>query len=333
MVVPDSMMILILAFGCVIRITIGAPIPAMIAKGCGLPNKDLSIERQKFCCIHFNLNCPELKDVDAQGGAKPVVAKDSDFTRHRSQSLESSSGILKLLKVRKLGHRCDSLWVRCATGLQCRYGFCLRERTTAHLRHLIDIGRQVEEEERAAEEDDVEEGDPLPAKEDMIVKGQSITLKEGYKAPVSAQMDPGFKKRSTTINLGVRSTSRPRNHLESSFTTRKADLPDPIRVTQIDKAAVYGNEEDEMTANIADYLALKGKTLSEKEWHTIRDLIAGTLDERVQRDEQVEQVEAAEAAAALNGGKHGQHDERATNSVPPMWHTPSQQPRCNAKAS
>lgn len=334
MVVLVSMVLLPFVLGCVIPIAMGAPIPIMIEKDCGMPNTDLSVERQKFCCTHFKLNCPELLEgVDIQSRSKPLVARDSDFTKQGVGSHEPSAGVLKLLKVRKLGQRCDSLWVRCATGLQCRYGFCLRERTAAHLRHLIDVGKQVEAEERATEEDDVEDGDPLPAKEDMIVKGQSINLEESYKTPVSAEMGMGITKQVTTINIGIHSTSRPHSRSKTSSFPKSTELPDPVKVIQIDKAVAYGNEEDEMAANIADYLSLKGKKLSRREQQTVRDLIAGTLDERVQRDEQVEQVEAAELGAILNEDKESQLDERAKNSMLPMWHTPSQQPRCNAQSS
>lgn len=61
-----------------------------------------------------------------------------------------------------------------------------------------------------------------------------------------------------------------------------------------DKAAVHGDEEDELTANVADYLAARGKTLSKKEWTAIRNLIAGTMDERAERDEEVDQAESAQ---------------------------------------
>lgn len=60
-------------------------------------------------------------------------------------------------------------------------------------------------------------------------------------------------------------------------------------------------EEDEVAANIADYLASRGKKLTKKEWHVVRELIAGTIEERTQREEQAAQAEDVSEEVEVKG--------------------------------
>lgn len=304
-----------------------APVPMKTKGGCHEHHRKLSFERQIYCCEHFNLHCPD-DEQDETFGEKTLVKKVSGLEENGKRLFKQPEGIFKLLQVRKLGESCASVWVRCATGLECRLGFCVRLRGPAHLHHLIEIGKQVEEEEKSmAIEDDDESGDPLSA--DLVVHGQSIELEDDTKVPVSAPMALFYgQEGSSSQYMSITSPTRASEDKDCSTMTTKIDHNDSANLLDIDKAATSGDEEDELTGNIADYLASKGKKLSEKEWHTIRELISGTLDERAQRDEQVRQVEVAEKDLKNYENLEGQGDTQGT-SVPSTQPTGSKQPRCN----
>ena len=60
------------------------------------------------------------------------------------------------------------------------------------------------------------------------------------------------------------------------------------------KTSDAAEEEDEVAANVVDYLSERGIKISDSDWHAIRDLIAGTLEEREEREEEVDAADSSE---------------------------------------
>lgn len=290
-------------------------IPIVKSLGCGDSDDRLSIDRRAYCCSHFNLNCGSGLSVKSEsrqpldasklqttftyivpgGGENENIVK-TEKKNFRGNAVSSEHDheerLTKFLKVINLGQNCESKWVRCGTGLECRLGICMRDKSSQHFRRLLAVGKEVEnvehmaasngdqvamdEDEKKEDADDEEGGDPLSLGDHIVIRGQSVDIGMGAELfNVHENVDVSKKENS------------------------KKGIENKAEIGLLDRAAVHGDEEDEMTANIADYLSAKGKKLSYKEWHTVRKLIAGTIDERAERDEEVEQVEAAEAAARL----------------------------------
>lgn len=274
---------------------------------------------------------------------------------------KSTSGYMnlhahKLVQIRTLGERCVRKEDKCAVGLICKGGFCLRERTKHHLRDLMNRGKLVEQEERGHLDPgtDLEQSDPLPAQKGLILKGQAVKARASElsedmdAAEVSDELENSEWQPPTrhisnprrTPTPGRASTLSDERKMGSSLVTKsnpeliqnvavhgqavrasdfssKDDLEDrqlsrgsfpktpPSPQDENKKKGVLPKqkspqsqdtqmeEEDELAANIADFLTTKlGVSLDFKEMHDIRELIAGTLDERAEReDEVVENIE------------------------------------------
>ncbi|KAI0563574.1 hypothetical protein FGB62_37g128 [Gracilaria domingensis] len=187
-------------------------------------------------------------------------AVNADSTLANSVEDESNNDKLEFkVRVRTLGQACKAPLYVCGVGLECKQGLCFRIKTKAHLKRLMSRGREVEKEERQFTRDgeDVEEEDPLPARKGLILEGQSLKLSEGER---------GSPPQAITQRAMGRS---PRNEGEPM------DL-----------------EEDEVAANIWDLLAkTMGIKLSPKQIHNVREVIAGTIDERAEREEQIDDAE------------------------------------------
>lgn len=288
-------------------------IPIVRSLGCGQADSLLSIDRRTYCCQHFQLNCnpgmsvenpsmkrtfysPEQQKQEEQNVTKTVHSSSSSSVSSLSSSSSSSLSSTKLkapslstdtkldasitqsttlvLKVRTLGQSCTSAAVRCASGLQCRMGVCMRDKSSRHFQRLIAVGKQVESAERLSE--DEEEQDET---EQVKIRGQSVEID----------------------NVAARLALKHRRQ-------------DAIGLS--DRAAVHGDEEDELTANVADYLSARGKSLSKTEWTAIRNLIAGTMDERAERDEEVDQAESAqEELAKLDREKPQQKQNLSVHTI------------------
>lgn len=233
----------------------GAPVTRMV--GCG-QGKALPWETKKFCCERFNLDC-------TRATPKPVRAKDveerikeNDLAHERRKEEHRRM----VVSIRMLGESCSQENDKCAVGLHCLKGFCTRTRGAAHLKDLIERGKVVEE----VEKEDSTVGSRLRedqgASQEVIVKGQAVKIDD---------TDPSDDA-DDTLAEGMTSLSGPANVNEKP----------PLQ------------EEDELAANIADLLSSRlGVSLDNVEMHSIRQLIAGTLDERAQREDQVEENEVS----------------------------------------
>lgn len=178
------------------------------------------------------------------------------------KGLERGSNRIWRARIRVLGEACSQPLYVCAVGLECKQGLCFRKKTKEHLKMLLRRGRKVEEEERAQMDNgaDVRERDPLPAQKGLILKGQSLHFADGggkYRSDDASSLKKGMRK--------------------------------PASAEEIDSSGI---EEDEVTANIRDVLNKTGIRLNAAQVHNMRDVIAGTLDERAEREEQVEESEA-----------------------------------------
>ncbi|CAN8063420.1 unnamed protein product [Agarophyton chilense] len=123
-------------------------------------------------------------------------------------------------------------------------------------------GQEVEEEEKhqTRDGDDVEDADPLPVRKGLILEGQSLKLADGEtKSSLLSQM-------------------------QATGSTRN-EKKDPNALDL---------EEDELAANIGDLLSRQmGIKLNAKQVHKVREVIAGTFDERAEREEQVDDSEGS----------------------------------------
>lgn len=274
-------------------------VPVARLLGCGIPDPQFPLEKHQFCCLHFRLNCDNFDSIEYISTLKDEIA----HVRLPNNSADvlrkiENHGNLKmkpnLVRVRTLGESCRSSNVRCAVGLECRRGTCLRSRSLAHLQRLIKAGEKIEREEQAQPDDvpgtlPVDEGALLPERNGITLHGQSI---------VSG--NEGEIKSSEVFS----STSQ--NSVEQ-FNLLKEE----------DKAA-SGIEEDEVTANVADFLESKGMKLGDKDWHSVRELIAGTIDERLERDDEVQNAEDAVEALTRPGCPDGSKWCKVSNRMPIM---------------
>ncbi|PXF40768.1 hypothetical protein BWQ96_09530 [Gracilariopsis chorda] len=244
------MMVHVLSFlvaALVCKCATGVPM-SMVTK-CGKAGIVLSLEEERFCCEQFKLNCPLLKAVEADSVVEQIIRTGTD-------------GEDKLkVHVRNLGERCKPPLYVCAVGLHCMQGFCFRKKTKSHLRRLMERGKEIEEEERSViDDDDDNDEDPLLARDDQILRGQSIKVSDNTNLKHSLAA-------GTHGSVGIRGLGP--NNIESS-----------------------GMEEDELAANIGDLLSkTMGVKLSSKQIHDVREVIAGTFDERAEREEQVDAAE------------------------------------------
>lgn len=304
-----------------IRYVSAAPVARLL--GCGQPERVISIEKQRYCCVHFNLDCDNIENVEklrdvvpkfgsAFGSASVVEATTKKQLNRKKGANDAVPSVQKFLKVRILGDRCTSSWVRCATGLECKLGFCVRKRNKANLTHLMQIGKRVEKEEQVEEAagDDDDDDDPLPAKEDVTIRGQSVEMGEGEVGRAAMIVEGDSEGRVIMADPLPKSV-------------QDLDLNETVIGAKKDKApekdkAPSGIEEDEVAANIADYLASIGKKLNDREWHAVRELIAGTIDERAQREDEVDEVADAETDSSSgidNSGKADSRDRQTTTEI------------------
>ena len=204
----------------------------------------LGLDRRRYCCEHFKLHCGN-GDSDSAGrvtvmglgvrlgmrvGLDSSVGADGGTMLGRlgrggvklATKLEEEVEEKPLLtKVRTLGQGCQSEYVRCAIGLECRLGICMRDKSRKHFQRLMAVGKDVEAAENLVAEEEEVSG--------VRVKGYSVHAGEA-------------------------------------------------EVLRDDRAVVDSEEEDEVAANVADYLSARGIKISDSDWHAIRDLFAGTLD-------------------------------------------------------
>lgn len=249
-------------------------VPIALAMGCG-KSLNLTVEKKSFCCEQFNLDCPASRK--AVGVELPPQNKQ-EKTQHI---------IPRRHKVRMLGEDCKEAQVKCATGLQCRRGVCVRRRSQAHLKSLMQRGRLVEQEEREEinPDSDEEREDPLPAQKGLILKGQSVKSSQAIVGPDMAAGDNVTEPRKTPTPR--KSTAESGNVNENTALYRKT------KVTPLDEKIALNEEEDELAANVADLLSLRlGINLNSAELHNVREIIAGTLDERAEREDEVVQGES-----------------------------------------
>lgn len=237
---------LVAAFVC--KFAVGVPMSMMMK--CGKDRVVLSLEEERFCCEQFSLNCPSMKAVEADSVVEQIIRTGTDGDHE-----------LKV-HVRNLGERCKPPLYVCAVGLHCMQGFCFRKKTKSHLRRLMERGKEIEEEERSVLDDDDEgtDEDPLPARDDQILRGQSIKVS----ATTHSKLSKGAGTQGSLVGRG-------------------------LNIKNIEKS---GMEEDELAANIGDLLSrTMGVNLSSKQIHDVREVIAGTLDERAEREEQIDAAE------------------------------------------
>lgn len=279
--------IFIIVLSCMIREACAIPVAHVM--GCGKPNRELSADQRLFCCSQLNVNCADdVADSDRVPETSPKKTTDISTTAQKEELKKPSSNSLPLLRVRVLGQGCTSIRVRCATGLECRLGVCMRKKGERNLRHLIAVGKKVEQEEKeeVAEDgdvDDEDDTDPSAVKEDIAITGQSFIEGDNL-VPLAASKVERAAEMQATSPIADRADVQ--GDLEDD---NDGKVNDTARVLKLDKAA-SGIEEDEVTANIADFLASRGSPLDEKEWKAVREIISGTLDERAQREDEVDEV-------------------------------------------
>lgn len=242
-------------------------VPAGTLMGCTKPPNDLTDEKRRWCCATFNLAC-----------AVPVNDKQTvRGLQNRGETIEHDVSAMVMMK--PLGGRCHGQ-IKCAVGLECRMGICLRRKDKAHLRELAERGKIVQmEEEMQDDGTDVETRDSLldTIGQELFLHGQSV--KVGSKIPKELL------------------SSSEQEHGHASWPTHASDVQ-AVSKDQLDQAKSpsndeNNNEEDEISKNIAQLLFLKkGLRLSHEDISAIRALIAGTIDEREERDEQVEDATA-----------------------------------------
>lgn len=232
--------------------TLGVPIARM--RGCG-QNKDLSPQERKLCCKEFKMDC-------AVKTPKPVRPAEVEKIMRRSEALDSTRRHSiggRTVQIRLLGEPCNNPNEECAVGLHCAYGKCLRTRSASHLRALIERGKIVKQEEEAnLSFNSGQEGDPSGEQKPIEVQGQAVRL-DDYQSGEQSEKTIRERRAEHKGEEGAPS----KNLME---------------------------EEDELAANIADLLSSKlGVSLDNVEMKSIRNLIAGTLDERTEREDEVEE--------------------------------------------
>lgn len=261
-------------------------IPAGGLLGCRSVDKKNSLEKLTKCCNNFKLGCDELRIAEKMRTMEAKITDKKTIGKKRRP----------VARTRLLGERCDDEVFFCGIGLRCVHKFCRRVRNEEHLRALLERGKEVEqdEEEEAKQETSFLNSD---SEKDVVVKGQAVSIdnqfddgegSNGKKKDVlllDEITDPSIRKMMNKLNLSRMST----------------------KVNHAKKMKESTNfEEDEITANIADLLSSRmGVVLDKAEKHEIREIIAGTLDERAEREEAVrdgeEKVfEAAKEAANSN---------------------------------
>ena len=173
-------------------------------------------------------------------------------------------------KVRTLGQGCESEHVRCAIGLECRLGICMRERSRKHLQRLMEVGKYVESAEHlVADEDEYEEGEGL---EEEYEEEEGEGLEEEYEEEEGEGLVDEEEEEEEEV-------------------------------------------EEEAAANVADYLSARGENISDSEWSEIRDLIAGTLEERAEREDEVEEADAAGEEWRMRNGLNGSQRKNRRDSL------------------
>lgn len=263
-------------------------VPVAMVMGCGRANAGLSEEKKVFCCEHFNLECQILSSESIR------TAKLGKFNGKRRML----GG--RVVRIKGLGETCREPSYKCAVGLTCKGGFCFLQKSNAHLDSLLRRGKGVENEEKRdlGIGTDVEEGDPLPANKGLILHGQSIDIGDELPSEFLSSSDQGgsasWRKERNESEFSDHSKGG-RNGFEHRNIISKIPrrTPSPRRVVDVEQQAnQIGMEEDEIATNIAHLLESRmGVDLDGKEKHSIRQIIAGTLDERAEREDQEEEGE------------------------------------------
>lgn len=262
-------------------------VPVARLLGCGIPDSQFPVKNHQFCCIHFKMNCNYDSVEYILAPQNESVASAEHIRSDGSPSGKQDYGNTKIehnvIRVRTLGEGCRSNNVRCAVGLECRRGICLRSRSLAHLQRLVKAGEKIEREELAQLNDNLETAinrgnTDAFAPKGITLHGQSIDI-SGNDGTKSKDYGPDFENSAKQPSLRYRNE---------------------------DKAA-SGIEEDEVTANVADYLGSKGIEIDDEDWHNVRKLITGTIDERLERDDEVQKaddlIEARYGAGCSDGSK------------------------------
>lgn len=266
LVILFDMFIIILS----VRQSMGVPIA--LTMGCG-KSLDLTADKRRFCCEHFNLDCTGFEKIDPQHVLRNVKEEVQRLIPRRRS-------------FRLLGENCGETQMKCATGLYCRQGTCVRRRSRAHLKSLMQRGKFVEQEEREeiGSDSDEEREDPLPAQKGLILEGQSVKTSDIIVRPDKAARDVVMKPRKTPTPQSPdadQSGAKKNEDVKYSRTEAITDLKRSLN-----------EEEDELAANVADLLSLKlGFNLNSVELHSVREVIAGTLDERAEREDEIVQSE------------------------------------------
>lgn len=252
---------------CLICSTVAVPVARLL--GCGTGEPQFPLEKHQFCCLHFKLNCNNFDSIEhlssPQDGFTRSLPNVSTNAMRGRRGYGNPKGERNLIRVRSLGESCHFSNVRCAVGLECRRGLCLRTRSLAHLQRLIKAGEKIEREEQAQQADvhGTLSGSGLTVGVGITLDGQSIVSENDGENKVS----------------------------ETGGSTSHGSIKQTDLLEQ-DKAA-SGIEEDEVTANVADFLQSKGMKLGDKDWHSVRELIAGTIDERLERDDEIQKADDA----------------------------------------
>lgn len=263
-----------------------AAVPVATVMGCKHPTSELSAEKAKFCCEQFNMGCTAEESVS--------VRSDGTETDRSPKSIVNKSDLKSGNRKKSLGAPCRRFGMDCAVGLECRRGYCFRKRSRAHLEELMDRGKaiEIEEELKVDEGTDEETGDPLPAQKGLILHGQSVDV--GDKVPLEL-----LKTNESGGTSAWPSVKHVRGEAANKNRTAKTETGGQ---SGAQKRITYESEETELANNIGDLLASKlGLALNAAEMKGIRELIAGTIDEREEREDELEEeVVDAEKVAVVS---------------------------------
>lgn len=296
-------------------------VPAGALLGCRTVDKKTPLEKLTKCCTDFKLGCDELRIAEKMKitGENPTDKKTNGKKRRF------------VARTRLLGERCDGKVFLCGIGLHCVHKFCRRVRSEEHLKALLERGKEVEqdEEEEAKQETSFLNSD---SEKDVVVKGQAVSIDTQFD---DSEGNNGKKKDVLLLDeINDSSIQKMMKKLNLSRLSTK--------VNHAQKMKERTNfEEDEITSNIADLLSARmGVALDKAERHEIREIIAGTLDERAEREEAMRNGEekvfeaAKEAANSDNSSpkkvKRGQLASADCNGASPSPDVIGMQ--CNANS-
>lgn len=317
---------------CVLHVTLTGTwgIPIARAMGCGRGDTKLTDAKRMFCCEEFNVDCPEEGDsltVDLrsvvknreeeerlhqlQEKATGPPSPEFNYNDSTGKTLQRPRRRRRPINVRALGERCKEPLYHCAVGLECKQGFCFTKKSRAHLNALIKRGKLIETQEKDVAEVDNAQGNSHESDgaEGFVLYGQTFKIgdtvpEELIRGSGGTGSHPTNEKRKggdvrSSENLVIEGESDESSLASSASTNMNADSSGQSKTSPVDPdGSLSGMEEDELTANIADLLEKKmGIRLDAHERHEIREIIAGTLDERAEREDQVEASEREDDSA------------------------------------